>query len=77
MILGFTAVAVNIMESCTTAIASYLEVCAALVSVLTVTAPAAWLACLWARTFIACVCLRGFPALVSDCLCMPKHHVSL
>ena len=20
--------------------------------------------------------LRGFPALVSDCLCMPNHHVS-
>ena len=24
-----------------------------------------------------CGCLRGFPALVSDCLCMPNHHVSL
>ena len=23
-----------------------------------------------------CLCLRGFPAVVSDCLCMPNHHVS-
>ena len=29
----------------------------------------------WASISHVCVCLRGFPALVSDCLCMLKHHV--
>ena len=31
----------------------------------------------WASILHAYVCLRGFSALVSDCLCMPHRHVSL
>ena len=30
----------------------------------------------WASISYACVCLGVFPALVSDCLCMPHHLVS-
>ena len=30
----------------------------------------------WASISYAYACLRGFPALVSDCLCMPNQHVS-
>ena len=31
----------------------------------------------WASVSFACVCFPGLPALVSDCNCMPSHHVSL
>ena len=40
-------------------------------------ARAALLACVGGLAFIVRVCLRWFPALVSDCLRMPNHHVSL
>lgn len=41
---------------------------------------AAWLACVSGLAIImhACMCVPvGFPALVSECLCMPNYHVSL
>ena len=31
----------------------------------------------WASFAYACVCLRGIPALVTDNLCMPNHHMCL
>ena len=37
----------------------------------------ALLACVGGLAFLIRVCLRWLPALVSDCLCMPSHHVSL
>ena len=38
---------------------------------------AALLACVGGQAFIVRVCLRWFPALVSDCLRMPNRHDSL
>ena len=38
---------------------------------------AVWLACVGRLAFLVRVCLRCFPALVSDCLYMPNHCVSL
>ena len=40
-------------------------------------AHAALLACVGGLAFLMRVCLRWFPALVSDCLRMPNHLVSL
>ena len=40
-------------------------------------ARAALLACVDGLAFLMRVRLRWFPALVSDCLRMPDHHVSL
>ena len=40
-------------------------------------ARAASLACFGGLAFIVRVCLQRFPALVSDCLRMPTHRVSL
>ena len=40
-------------------------------------ARAALLACIGGLAFLIRVCLWCIPALVSDCLCMPNHHVSL
>ena len=40
-------------------------------------ARAALSACVGGLAFLVGVCLRWPPALVSDCLCRPHHHVSL
>ena len=40
-------------------------------------ARAALLACVGGLAFLIRLCLRWFPALVSDCPGMPNHHVSL
>ena len=48
-----------------------------LVGELLFAARAALLACVGGLAFLMRVCLRWFPALNSDCLCMPNHHVSL
>ena len=36
-----------------------------------------WLVCVGGLAFLVRVYLRCFPALVSDCLCIPNHCVSL
>ena len=48
-----------------------------LVGGLLLVAHAALLACVGGLTFLMRTCLRWFPALVSDCLRMPNHRVSL
>ena len=48
-----------------------------LVGVLLFATRAALLACVGGLAFRMRLCLRWFPALVSDCLCIPHHHVSL
>ena len=35
------------------------------------------LKCVGGLAFLTCVCLRWFPALVSGCLCVPHHCISL
>ena len=49
----------------------------ALVGGLPFVARAALLACVRGMAFLVRVCLRWFPALVSDCLYMPNHCISL
>ena len=51
--------------------------CSALVGGLLFAARAALLACVGGLAFLIRLCLRWFPALVSDCPGMPNHHVSL
>ena len=51
--------------------------CGVLVVGLLYAARAPSLAYVGGLAFLMCVCLRWFPALVSDCLYMPHHHVSL
>ena len=67
------------MPSCTSRLKKEKQACTSISSpLLTVAAHAAWLACVGRIALIyASVCPRGFLALVSDCLCMPQHHVSL
>ena len=47
------------------------------VGVLPFVARVALLACVGGLTFIVRVCLEWFPALVSDCVCMPGYCISL